>query len=255
MSGDPSHLHPSHMAGQEQARSWSPPAHQPLSAPPPAARAPFSWGHTSGGSGMASLLAHPSQGRDGRLQVAGAKADLLGLMALEDPSGRNSAHRTPHRGYAANAQGNPKGKRQRSQKKITGWGPGLPGNGAPHFQVVSSPDASPHPPPAVQESWIPNTQQKGTQVARRASLTSVSLPFPQQGGVPHSAAFSSFAEIPSLTAFPSWGLSLRAHGSVLNGARHAAGTQHMLAFFSRGQPPFAALVLPSVLTQCRLQIH
>lgn len=80
-------------------------------------------------------------------------------------------------------------------------------------------------------------------------------PFHSRVGVPHSVAFSSFAETPSLTPFPSWGLSLRAHGSVLNGTRHTAGAQHMLAFFSRSQPPFAALVLPSVLTQCRLQIH
>lgn len=84
-SGKHGHLHPSHTAGQEQTPPRSPSAQHALSALPPAAWAPFSWGQLWGQlwwqwhglpAGSPSL---PPKGRDGGLQIAGAKADLLGL--------------------------------------------------------------------------------------------------------------------------------------------------------------------------------
>lgn len=165
MRGDHGHLQPSCTAGQEQAESRSPLAHRPLSAPSPAAWAPFSR-CTSVNSGMASLLAHPSQpskGRDGRLQVPGAKVDLPGLGALQIPPVRHSCPKSPSQGRCIQCPRKPIGTEPEEPEEVTGWGPGFPENSTPPFQILSSPEASPHRPPAistVQESWVLNTVKR-----------------------------------------------------------------------------------------------
>lgn len=195
MRGDHGHLQPSCTAGQEQEEPRSPLAYRPRSAPSPAAWAPFSR-CTSVDSGMASLLAHPShpsKGRDGRLQVPGAKADLPGLRALQIPPVRHSCSKSPSQERCSQCPRKPIGTEPEEPEEVTGWGHGFPGNSTPPFQVLSSPEASPHRPPAistVQESWVLNTEQKGShwepQVAGGALLTShVSSAFSQKARGTH----------------------------------------------------------------------
>lgn len=231
-------------AGQEQTQSRSPSAHHALSALPPAAWAPFSWGQLwwqwhglPAGSPISPTKGQRWRAADRRSQGRSSRTRPWKSQPEGIP-----AQRTPRRGYAGNAQANPKGQSQRSQRKLLGgpwpsWEQCSLLSGYIQLRCVTPPTTCHHHSSLLELGYKHPARRHSLGVTggqeSTAHFTCLQRLSTAGWGDPHSPALSSFSETPSLTAFPT-----TARPSMVPGPQQVLNTP----FFS--QPSAASLSPP-----------